>query len=356
MGSRSWSHLVLSCAACLTVSACGGGGISSDNPNRIEQVVSFGDSLSDVGTYAYASGFGGGRYTTNPGLIAVQRIAAHYNVTLTPALTGGFGQPSVTLPNGFGYAQGGARVANPPNPGDATGDTGELQTPVTSQVSAYLSQHQRFNTHQLVLIQAGGNDVQDVYGAWVNAVQSGTDPATALTAVLPTAAQVGTQLAGIVQTLLANGAKHVAVQNVPDLSKTPAGAAAEQQLPGSMQALQQITQALNTALASALPSSAAVLQIDAYTFFNQTAANFQSLGFQYDGSNATQVACGPIPLPIPYAADSDSALFCSPSTYVAPNADQIYMFADAYHPSTHLQQLIAAYEVGLTDAWLGSQN
>ena len=80
------------------------------------QVVSFGDSLSDVGTYAYARQFSGGTYTTNPGAISVQVIAEHYGSVLTPALTGGFGQPSIVHPEGFGYAQGGA----PASPGRRT--------------------------------------------------------------------------------------------------------------------------------------------------------------------------------------------------------------------------------------------
>ncbi|MFM0737401.1 SGNH/GDSL hydrolase family protein [Paraburkholderia xenovorans] len=354
MRARSVLPLILTCTACVALSACSGG-ISSSNLNSIDQVVSFGDSLSDVGTYAYAAGFGGGAYTTNPGKIASQLIAAHYNVKLTPALTGGFGEPSVSHADGLGYAQGGARVANPPNPGDTTGDTGELQTPLTAQLAAYLDQHRSFNAHQLVLVQGGANDLQDVYGAWASAVANGTDPGVALTAVLPSATQAATQLAGLVKTILANGATHVVVQNVPDLSKIPAAADAEQQLPGSAQVFQQLTQTFNATLAGALPSSAAVLLIDAYAFFNQTSGNFRGLGFQFDGSSSAQVACKPAVLPAAYSADAGSALFCSPATYVTPNADQIYMFADAYHPSTRMQQLIADYVVGLADPWLGAQ-
>src|SRR5690348_1616911 len=76
------------------------------------QVVSFGDSQSDVGTYALAAAdFGGGRFTTNPGEVWPQVVARLYGDTLTPAYSGGFGTPLVANPSGFGYAQGGARIS-----------------------------------------------------------------------------------------------------------------------------------------------------------------------------------------------------------------------------------------------------
>src|SRR6201999_3554757 len=51
------------------------------------QVVSFGDSLSDVGTYSSFAGpaFGGGRFTTNPGQIWTELVAEYYGGTLQPA-------------------------------------------------------------------------------------------------------------------------------------------------------------------------------------------------------------------------------------------------------------------------------
>lgn len=325
---------------------------SAGPQQSVMQVVSFGDSLSDVGTYAYARRFGGGAYTTNPGAISVQLIAQHYGSGLTPALTGGFGQPSVVHPEGFGYAQGGARVAGPPNPGDATGDTGELQTPLTLQVAAYLESHARFTGNQLVLIQGGANDVQDAYGAWAGMVANGANPAASLQSVLPSLKQAAQQFAGLVHSVRQHGATHIVVQNVPDISKAPIANLLEQQLPGSTKVLQRLSQAFNTALDDALPSSPAVLRIDAFRFIDDVSANYRQLGFHFDGSVGTNVACAPANLPAAFQADDTSALFCSRSTYVSPDADNIYMFADAYHPTTHLQKLIADYVVARIDAWL----
>ncbi|WP_236721017.1 SGNH/GDSL hydrolase family protein [Paraburkholderia phytofirmans] len=349
---RRFAFVALTCSVIGLSHSSNASAGSADPQRNFMQVVSFGDSLSDVGTYAYARQFGGGTYTTNPGAISVQLIAEHYGSGLTPALTGGFGQPSVVHPEGLGYAQGGARVAGPPNPGDATGDTGELQTPLTSQVAAYLQSHTRFTGQQLVLMQGGANDVQDAYTAWAGMVANGGDPGASLQAVLPSLRQAAQQFASLVHNAHQNGATHIVVQNVPDISKAPIANLLEQQLPGSAKVLRRLAQVFNTALDDALPASPAVLRIDAFTFIDEVSENYRQLGFRFDGSVGTNVACAPANLPPAFQADDTSALFCSRSTYVSPHADDIYMFADAYHPTTHLQKLIADYVVVQIDTWL----
>jgi len=91
------AQAVTACAAFGFVAACGGGGDSNSTPpgGVTLQVVSFGDSLSDVGTYSpvATADFGGGRFTTNPGQIWVQNVAQYYGGTVTPAQTGGLGIP-----------------------------------------------------------------------------------------------------------------------------------------------------------------------------------------------------------------------------------------------------------------------
>jgi len=352
MRARRFAFLALTCGLIGLSPSSNASADSADPQRSLLQVVSFGDSLSDVGTYAYARRFGGGTYTTNPGAISVQLIAEHYGSSLTPALTGGFGQPSVIHPEGFGYAQGGARVAGAPNPGDATGDTGELQTPLTSQVTAYLQSHTRFTAKQLVLMQGGANDVQDAYDAWAGMVATGGNPAASLQSVLPALQQAAQQFAGLVHNVQQHGATHIVVQNVPDISKAPIANLADQQLPGSSKVLRRLAKVFNTALDEALPSSPTVLRIDAFTFIEDVSENYRQLGFRFDGSIGTNVACAPANLPTAFQADDTSALFCSPSTYVSPHADNIYMFADAYHPTTHLQKLIADYVVVQIDTWL----
>ncbi len=95
----------------------GGGSISAGNNNAggITQIVAFGDSLSDGGTYSSAAAAKGispvGKFTVNNGSAKtwVELIADDYKLPLSPAqmITGG-GQSSTT--GGTNYAQGGARI------------------------------------------------------------------------------------------------------------------------------------------------------------------------------------------------------------------------------------------------------
>ena len=98
---NTWLRLAqssIASAAFALLAACGGGGgsstpASSTPPSGVAlQAVSFGDSLSDVGTYAWyaKANFGGGEFTTNPGPVWVEDVAAYYGSSLTPAYSGGF--------------------------------------------------------------------------------------------------------------------------------------------------------------------------------------------------------------------------------------------------------------------------
>ena len=82
-----------------------------------DQVVIFGDSLSDGGS------FNGLRYTTNPGKTAAEYVADVLGLTTTPSDTGGsnFAQGGQTV-NGTPYA-------TPP---------GEPIRPISTQVTEYL--------------------------------------------------------------------------------------------------------------------------------------------------------------------------------------------------------------------------
>ncbi|MCX4148782.1 lipase, partial [Paraburkholderia sp. WS6] len=62
--------------------------------------------------------------------------------------------------------------------------------------------------------------------------------------------------------------------------------------------------------------------------------HFQANGFAV--SNTSQ-ACDPTKTP------DDTALLCSPATYVTPNADQTYIFADDLHSTTRLHALFAQF-------------
>jgi phospholipase/lecithinase/hemolysin len=307
-----------------TLAACGGnggGGSASNNPaGGIHlQTVSFGDSLSDVGTYApLATAVGGGRFTTNPGQVWTQLVAQYYGDTLGAAFTIGFDH-QLSPQGGFGYAEGGSTVATPANLNDFLVDViGNIEMPVNQQVSSYLAAHGSFNAGQLVLVCAGANDV----------LRAGSLPAAA-----PTVRTAATTLAQLVGQIVQNGATHVVVVNVPNIGLSPTGLASSD---GGAN-LAQLSQLFNDTLNAALQSNGLqgkVIQVDAYGWINQIFANFQANGFTV--SNTSQ-ACDPSKTP------HDTALLCSPPTYTTPNADQTYMFADDLHPTTHMHALFAQF-------------
>lgn len=158
---------VVSAVLILLLAACGGGGGESNGGGTSPpaggihlQVVSFGDSLSDVGTFApIARVVGGGRFTTNPGQVWTQDVAQYYGDTLSAAFTID-ATHKLSAQSGLGYAEGGATVATPANLYDFLPDViGSVEMPVNQQVSSYLGTHGSFNANQLVLVWAGSNDV-----------------------------------------------------------------------------------------------------------------------------------------------------------------------------------------------------
>lgn len=312
--------------AIVLLTSCGGhdGGSSSSSTTSPAggvhlQIVSFGDSLSDVGTYApLASAVGGGRFTTNPGQVWSQDVAQYYGDTLNAAFTIDITH-KLSAQGGLGYAEGGATVATPANQSDFLTDViGNVEMPVNQQVSSYLSAHGSFNSNQLVLVWAGANDV----------LRAGALPAAAQT--VDTAA---TTLAQVIGQIVQNGAAHVVVVNLPNIGLSPDGLASSD----GGATLTQLSQLFNNSLNAALQTAglqSKVIQVDAYTWLNGIIANFQANGFTVSN---TGVACDPKKTP------DNTSLLCSPATYVSSNADQTYMFADDLHPTTHVHTLFAQY-------------
>jgi phospholipase/lecithinase/hemolysin len=320
----------ISAALIALLTACGGGSDSggSDSGGSTSsapaggvklQVVAFGDSLSDVGTYApVASAVGGGRFTTNPGQVWTQDVAQYYGDTLTAAFTIDLGH-ELKPQSGLGYAQGGSTVATPADQNQFLTDViGDVEMPVNQQISSYLSAHGSFNSGQLVLVWAGANDV----------LRAGSPPAA--NATVQTAA---TTLAQLVAKIVQSGAAHVVVVNVPNIGLSPDGIKSSD---GGGN-LTQLSQLFNATLNAALQSNGLqgkVIVIDSYAWTTQTIGNYQANGFTV--SNTGQ-ACDASRTP------HDTSLLCSPATYVSSDADQTYMFADNLHPTTRMHLLFAQY-------------
>ena len=178
---KQFKILGVALAAAMVV-ACGGG---SDSPVvqapaiSFTSMVSFGDSLSDVGTYkvGVVAGLGGGTYSVNgitgaiPSKNWTELVATRIGVAAPcPAQTGlnsaaALGGPvSVTdFPACRNYAQGGARVTDPVGPGSASAPVnsplGQLTVPIVTQIANHLARVGSFSGTELVTVMAGGNDV-----------------------------------------------------------------------------------------------------------------------------------------------------------------------------------------------------
>jgi outer membrane lipase/esterase len=189
--------LALLTAAVLT--ACGGTDPRPGNQTpqtKFTQQVAFGDSLSDVGSYAVGGVLaqGGGQYTINGDITSVNAELTGRNFTAViaaqlglpapcaaqtglngttstnPALN--FSVPVVMNANCFNYSQGGARVTNPVGPGNrllaaanASVVLGATTVPVVTQVANHLAKAGgKFSGTELVIVTAGGNDVLEQLG------------------------------------------------------------------------------------------------------------------------------------------------------------------------------------------------
>ena len=183
----SFKLLAVALGAALLVSACGGGGDGDQAPAvKYASVVSFGDSLSDAGTYkagVTANVLRGGAGGVG-GMFTVNGIAGAVGANPTPtynfaqlvsasavgspscaARSGGFGVVEVVVPNCTNYAQGGARVTSPFGTDNKTGagnTGGPLTEPVVTQVNNYLLDAKnggKFTGKELVTVLAGANDL-----------------------------------------------------------------------------------------------------------------------------------------------------------------------------------------------------
>jgi phospholipase/lecithinase/hemolysin len=302
-------------------------------------IISFGDSLSDVGTYAVGEvkALGGGKYTVNsPTAKNWTEVLSEYLGRPAPcaAETGldglasdGFSVPVTTHAGCFNYAQGGARVTNPVGPGNAAlggGNAviGQLTVPVATQIQSYLATAGGFGCDDLVTVLAGANDL------FINlsAVGQGAEtPAQGVAAMT----LAGTQLAGYVTAdVFGNGAKHVVVITVPDVNKTPFGQSESAQTQGL---ITEMLTSFNTALTQGLAGTDALI-VDGYGFSDEEAANPAAFGL----TNVTTPSCNLSPSVNPLG----SSLVCTTSTLVA-GAQPTWAFADTVHPTPYSYELVA---------------
>jgi len=387
----------VSVAVILASCGGGGGGVAGSNSTGFTQMVVFGDSLSDIGTYKVGTiaAVGGGKWTVNSPTAKnwTELIAAQYDLpTPCPAQTGlphvlfaGFvGAPVQNFPDCRNYAQGSARVTSNFSPsslavqqavyqayGGSAGDPaatqaaasaaglGLMAVPVVTQMNTHLSNvGGSYDGKELVAVMAGGNDffmnlngvsaaaaggngaaAAAQFAGWSPAVQTavfagGAAAANAAAnAAVAGMAQAATELATDIKTLvLAKGATHVLVVNLPDVTQTPFGDTFD--APTKSLGTSMIT-AFNSTLQTDLAGVPGVLVVDAYTQGQDQTAH----PAQYSLTNVTTPACSTTSPANPLAG---SSLACTAASTI-PGDTSHYQYADTVHPTPYGYQLLAKY-------------
>jgi phospholipase/lecithinase/hemolysin len=377
-----FSTRLLALAAAALLAACG------DDTVQFTSVVSFGDSVSDAGTYQVGTvaALGGGRFTVNgpAGLTWTEVLAGRLGTPAQCAAQTGMlpnngttGAPVQDEATCFNYAQGSSRVSS-----SGTGPNGvALQTAFGEQNLGFMaiSLKQQMENHlakvngsfsgaDLVTVNAGGNDmfaqlaaIGSAFGGGPAAVATGTVAgwpqatldvvalggqdavAAAGEAAVAAMGQAGAELAGYVKSLIVSkGARYVIVRNLGNLNLTPFGLTLDSATQGVVSAM---TSAFNTQLGDGLAGAAGVLLFDDYAFSQSAVADPARYGF----SNVTVPICGPNAFGQPVGP----SIVCN-TTNLIPGDTGAYAFADSVHPTPFAHEVAAgvALQLMVAAGWL----
>ena len=359
------------------LAGCGGG----DDKVAFTSVVSFGDSLSDVGTYKVGTpaALNGGKFTVNGtgDSVWTEVLAAKLNTPaqcaartgMLPNIAGVTGAPVQDFANCFNYAQGSSRVTS-----SGTGPNGVVLQQYGQQNLGFMadSLNDQFNRHltktggayagrELVTVNAGGNDLFMQLNGVGNAAAGGAAAAAAgaiagwsqntiatvtlggsaasnaaATAAVTAMGQAGTELAGYIKALVVGkGAKYVVVRTLGDLNLTPYGLSLGA---GTRSLITAMTQSFNGQLKAGLDGTPSLIIVDDYALTTDVAANPGKYGF----TNNTMQSCGP-------NAFGSSSLVCNTSNLIAGDTSH-YAFADSVHPTPYSHQKEAESALALLDS------
>jgi phospholipase/lecithinase/hemolysin len=348
-----------------------GGSDSADKypPIAFTQMINFGDSLSDVGSYDVGAVQlqGGGHFSINgqdaTGLAHTnwtEFLAATLHVTQPCAAETGLETIEAVVGVApvaakfhdteaspcLNYAQGGARVTADVGPGNArlfnqadpstfSNAIGQLTVPVHTQIQRYITNvSTTFLSNQLITVFAGGNDIISNAAGFQATVALGGDPTSAAAAAVAAMVTAADELADDVNTnVIAKGATHVIVVNLPDISLTPAAIASG----ASGQALvKSMVQAFNVELATKLTHGDSLLLVDAFTRSVDQTVNMAKYGL----TDVTTPACTTSSSLVCTKATLISALTPTDLTQPATLANT-YLYADTVHPTPHGYRLLA---------------
>jgi phospholipase/lecithinase/hemolysin len=364
---RSWG---LSAAAALLLIACGGGGSDTTPRTQIASVKVMGDSLADVGT------FNGVKATVQgtASLLYPERVAQSFGIASMCAffLFNGTTFIANPAPGCTNYGVGGGRINN-------VGASTSPQSIVVQLQTASASAN--YSVSDLLVVDGGGNDAADLVGAYLQASSDSGDAYSALLTSLLSPGVVATNLAAgasgfvavgnlymqaladkfydaIKANVLDKGATHVAILNMPGITKTPrfqmaldgvaaasgGGTAGATARAGAEAVFDSWIQAFNTQLATKFAGNSSVVVVDFYSSFKDEVAHPD----QYGLTNVTTPACpitgvGTDGLPTyDFPTCTDASLSAAPPAGVTGSGWwQTYAFSDGFHPTPYGHRLIA---------------
>jgi outer membrane lipase/esterase len=357
----------------LGIAGCGGNDALPPKVN-ISKIYVMGDSLSDVGTFSVTGAFSNLKFTVidpikpENSLIWTQIIASQFGLdglaqcnffstTINPSDPT---NPDTNFnTNCTNYAIGGARIVNKPT--DVTPTVG---TQMGARAQALSLASKQYSADELVLIDGGGNDANDLAKAYANnslltfLTQSNvmnTETAIDHLQSDPTGTSAGItymqRLAdkfyneNIKPYVLDMGAKRVAVLNIPDITITPLF---QSQISGLPPAAAESSQALIRALISEfnkrlktnIGTDSRIALVDFYSDFQDEVANYTSYGL----SNVTNPACT-VDYGDPFNYFPCASILLD-TTYLptgkTPGWWKKYAFADGFHPTPYGHSLLAA--------------
>ena len=204
-------------------------------------------------------------------------------------------------------------------------------------------------------VQPGNSAVASaaVYGPMVATAQTaataagakaGADYAAANGPALVTAmGTAGTELVALVKDqIIAKGATHVVVNNLPDVANTPSGLSKDASTKALINAM---VSAFNTQIKNGLSANDKVLLVDVFAVSNDQATNPGPYGL----TNVKEPACDLTAAKNPLG----SSLVCNGSNLIAGDVSH-YSYADDVHPSPFNNLLLARYVAKdmVTRGWL----
>jgi phospholipase/lecithinase/hemolysin len=240
--------------------ACGGA-----NGGQVRGIVSFGDSLSDLGNFYKATGgmvpptslhYDQGRFSN--GSIWLESVARDLGVAV----------PVASVNGGTDYAYGGAMTGTGYTKSSFLGATASVPN-IGTQINTYLASNTPSAT-QLFTIWGGAND-------FLNGGQ--TNP------LIP-----AQNIAMEIETLAQAGAKHFLVLNLPPLGELPATSSLTAPIPQELNALAAAFNGILSTETSQLQQSLGIQiqTVDVYSLFENAFANPAQYGFTNVTTDAVQ--------------------------------------------------------------------